>query len=109
MPTQEINRDRPLDCDVMRAATIGRMSPPLLTGRPVRCAQCGKRFMPSDEWAYTITTKRRGHFVRRRFCSWGCIQAWRAAHEDKAAEQKAREKIERELAGEMDEGGQDPE
>lgn len=108
MPTQEINRDRPLDCDMMRVSTIGKMSPPLLTGRPVRCAQCGKRFMHGDEWAYTITTKRGGQYKRRRFCSWGCIQAWRTAHEDAAAAQKARKKIDRELAGETNEGGQDP-
>lgn len=46
------------------------------------CSECGKTFDAKDEYVYKILSGRpNGHAAYRWFCSWHCIQQWRAEHD----------------------------
>ena len=54
-----------------------------LEGKPRKCAECGKPFCGSSQWAY----KTRRHEQRKYFCSWTCMRA------EERREEKPHERI----------------
>lgn len=56
------------------------------------CARCGGEFEAKDEYAYKILNGRpQGQAVYHWFCSWHCLQAWRAEHGERKRKPKKKQ------------------
>lgn len=56
------------------------------------CSECGKTFDAKDEYAYKILNGRpQGHAVYHWFCSWHCLQAWRAENDERKRKPKKKQ------------------